>query len=178
MTAKEPLIDPASIDMDRPIAGLEEIRKYNPQRHEMEHLSAILIEDLDTKLCVGYKDVTHGEFWVRGHMPGMPLMPGVIMLEAAAQLSSYFVQKYDMLEAKMIGFGGADDVRFREPVIPGDRLLIACKLLRARPRRMMVCRFEGYVRNRLVVDGSIKGIPLPVDALGEQLKRLSEQQQQ
>ena len=104
-------------------------------------------------------------------MPGMPLMPGVILLEAAAQLASYYVQKHDLLQTKMVGFGGLEEVRFREPVIPGDRLILALQLVKARPRRMMICRFEGYVRERLVVNGSLKGIPLPVDALGEQLRQ-------
>ena len=174
MTAKPRIIDWSAIDLSTPIAGLEEIRKLNPQRHEMEQLSGILYEDPATNVCVGYKDVTLDEFWVRGHMPGMPLMPGVVMLEAAAQLASYFVQKYDLLKAKMVGFGGVDEVRFRDPVIPGDRLLLALQLTKARPGRMMIARFEGCVRDRIVVDGVVKGIPLPVDALGDQLKKLGQ----
>lgn len=173
MTLKEPIIDPKAFAGVEPIAGIEDIRRCNPQRFEMEAISGILLNDPDAGICVGYKDVTLDDFWVRGHMPGMPLMPGVMMLEAAAQLASYFVQSNDFMKAKMIGFGGAEEVRFREPVIPGDRLLVAGKLIKARPRRMMICRFEGYVREKLVVDGTIKGIPLPVDALGEQLKQLS-----
>lgn len=166
MSKQERIIDPSEYSGRKQIAGIEEIRKFIPQRFEMEQISGILHEDSQENVCVGFKDITRDEFWVRGHMPGMPLMPGVIMLEAAAQLASYFVQKYDMLQTKMIGFGGVEEVRFREPVIPGDRLLIALKLLKARPRRMMICRFEGFVREKLVVDGTLKGIPLPVDALG------------
>ncbi len=49
-------------------------------------------------------------------------MPGVVMLEAAAQMCSYFAHKYDLLGTSMVGFGGLEDVRFRDPVIPGDRL--------------------------------------------------------
>ena len=165
MSRQEQIIDPSEFIGREAIVGIEEIRKYIPQRFEMEQISGILMEDTEANICVGYKEVSREEFWVRGHMPGMPLMPGVIMLEAAAQLASYYVQKHDLLQAKMVGFGGLEAVRFREPVIPGDRLLIALKLVKARPRRMMVCRFEGYVRQRLVVDGSLKGIPLPVDAL-------------
>jgi len=162
---REFIIDLTELDLNNVVADVEQIRKYNPQRHEMEHLTAIVLEDLDRKICVGYKDVSRQEFWIRGHMPGMPLMPGVIMCEAAAQVSSYYVQKYDLLEAKMVGFGGLEDVRFREPVVPGDRLVIAIKLLRARPRRMIKCRFQGFVRNELVVDGMIKGVPIPVEAV-------------
>jgi 3-hydroxyacyl-[acyl-carrier-protein] dehydratase len=92
-------------------------------------------------------------------------MPGVIMCEAAAQLSSYYTQRYNLLDAKLIGFGGLEEVRFREPVVPGDRLVIAVERVRVRPKAMIVCRFQGIVRDRIVVDGIIKGVPLPVDAL-------------
>ncbi len=65
----------------------------------------------------------------------------------------------------MVGFGGMEDVRFRGPVVPGDRLLIACEKLKVRRNRMIICRFQGTVGDRIVVDGKIKGIPLPVDQL-------------
>jgi 3-hydroxyacyl-[acyl-carrier-protein] dehydratase len=109
--------------------------------------------------------VTDQEFWVRGHMPGMPLMPGVIILEAAAQMCSYFTLKYDLLGCKVVGLGGFEEVRFRDPVRPGDRLVLACKQLRVRRGAMIVCRFEAYVRGSIVAEGQMKGIPLPIDAL-------------
>lgn len=169
MVSKEQLIDPDEIDYNNIVADIEEIRRYNPQRHEMEQLTAIVLEDFERELVVGYKDVTRDEFWSRGHMPGMPLMPGVVMCEAAAQLSSYYVQKYDLLKAQMVGFGGMENIRFRDLVIPGDRLVIACKMTKVRPRRISVCRFEGYVRGSVVVEGIIKGISLPVDAVNVML---------
>ena len=95
----------------------------------------------------------------------MALMPGVMMCESAAQLSSYYTQRYNLLDAKVIGFGGMEDVRFREPVVPGDRLVIAVERVRVRPKAMIVCRFQGIVRENVVVDGIIKGVPLPMDAL-------------
>ena len=165
MVRRQFIVDPSQIDMNNVIADMAEIRKWNSQRYEMEQLTAIVLEDLERKVCVGYKDVTHDEFWVRGHMPGMPLMPGVIMLEAAAQMCSYFVHKHDLMGSAMMGFGGLQDIRFREPVIPGDRLILMCELTKLRRGRMIVSRFEGVVRQSLVVDGILKGIPLPVDAL-------------
>ena len=56
-------------------------------------------------------------------------------------------------------------MRFREPVVPGDRLVITVERVRVRPRAMIVCRFQGLVRESIVVDGIIKGVPLPVDYL-------------
>ena len=165
MSAKDLLIDPALLDYDQVVADVDEIRRYNPQRFEMEQLTAVIYEDLEEYACAGYKDIGRDEFWVRGHMPDMPLMPGVIVLEAAAQLCSYFSQKHDLLGAAMIGFGGLENVRFRAPIIPGDRLLLICKMTKVRPGRMIVCRFQAVVGETLVVDGILKGIPIPVDAL-------------
>ena len=165
MSAKDLLIDPALLDFDQVVADVEEIRRYNPQRFEMEQLTAVIYEDLEEYACAGYKDIGRDEFWVRGHMPDMPLMPGVIVLEAAAQLCSFFSQKHDLLGAAMIGFGGLENVRFRAPIIPGDRLVLICKMTKVRPGRMIVCRFQAVVGETLVVDGMLKGIPIPVDAL-------------
>ena len=165
MSAKDLLIDPALLDYDQVVADVDEIRRYNPQRFEMEQLTAVIYEDLEEYACAGYKDIGRDEFWVRGHMPDMPLMPGVIVLEAAAQLCSFFSQKHDLLGAAMIGFGGLENVRFRAPIIPGDRLLLICKMTKVRPGRMIVCRFQAVVGETLAVDGMLKGIPIPVDAL-------------
>ena len=167
MAPRDYIIHPSEYDLERVIADIHEIRRWNMQRFEMEQLTAIVHEDAARGLCVGYKDVSHDEFWVRGHFPGTPLMPGVMMCEAAAQLSSYYTQRHNLLDAKLIGFGGMEDVRFREPVVPGDRLVIAVERVRVRPKAMIVCRFQGVVRDATVVDGVIKGVPLPVDFLLE-----------
>jgi 3-hydroxyacyl-[acyl-carrier-protein] dehydratase len=164
--SKELLLDHSEIDLDRVAADLDEIRRYNPQRFEMEQLTRIVFDDYDRKICAGYKDVTENEFWVRGHMPGMPLMPGVLICEAAAQMCSYFAHKHHLLgDCKVVGFGGLEDVRFRDPVRVGDRLVIVCKMVRVRIGSIIVCRFQAFVRQVMVADGKIKGIPLPVDAL-------------
>jgi 3-hydroxyacyl-[acyl-carrier-protein] dehydratase len=160
--AKDQIVDFSEFSVDRVVATLEDIRRYNLQRFEMEQLTAIVFEDQPSGRCVGYKDVTDHEFWARGHMPGYPLMPGVVMCEAAAQLASYFAQKYDMLGAKVVGFGGMEGVRFRDQVRPGQRLVLAVKLLKLRRGAMLVCRFQGFVNQAVVVDGQIKGVPLPI----------------
>lgn len=165
MPGKDIIVDPSEYDLERVVADIEEIRKYNPQRFEMEQLTAIVFDDLERGVCVGYKDVTEDEFWVRGHMPGMPLMPGVVMCEAAAQLCSYHTQRHNLLKAELVGFGGLDEVRFRGTVVPGDRLVIAAEKLQARPGAMIRCRFQLFVRENLVCQGQMRGIPIPVDAL-------------
>lgn len=165
MATKEFITDLDQIDFNRVIADIQEIRRYNPQRYEMEQLTAIVYEDTERHVCVGYKDLGPDEFWIRGHMPGLPLMPGVVMLEAAAQMCSYYVQKYDLLGTEMVGFGGLENVRFRDPVVPGSRLILMSELLKMRRGRMIVSRFQGVVKQSLVVEGEIKGIAIPVEAL-------------
>ena len=163
VAVKDLILDFDKYDLDHVVADLAEIRKYNPQRYEMEQLDRIVYCDPVEKIVVGFKDISRNEFWVRGHMPFAPLMPGVIMCEAAAQLASFFTQKFDLLGAQMVGFGGMEDVRFRNAVIPGDRLVLVAQLLKVRRGAMIVCRFQGFVREEVVVEGRIKGVPLPLD---------------
>ena len=158
---KKSLSPSISFDINHVIADIEAIRKCNAQRYEMEQLTAIVYEDNENKICVGYKDIEPDEFWAKGHMPGMPLMPGVLMCEAAAQLASYYTQKEDLLGSGMVGFGGLEEVRFRDPVIPGDRLVLMVRMTRVRRGRMIVCDFQGFVHQSMAVSGVIKGIPLP-----------------
>ena len=65
----------------------------------------------------------------------------------------------------MIGFGGLDKVRFRDTVVPGDRYVVIAQRLQVRPGAMIRCRFQGFVCERRVCEGEIRGIPIPVDAL-------------
>ena len=169
MAKSDFLVDLDQLDFDKPIADIETIRELNPQRFEMEHLTGILFEDTENKLCAGYKDITDNEFWIRGHMPDMPLMPGVIQLEAVAQLASFFTQRHDLLGAPMVGFGGVDEVRFRGVVVPGDRLVLLIQLEKARRGRMIVARFQGIVDGNLVLDGILRGIPIPIESVKKHL---------
>jgi 3-hydroxyacyl-[acyl-carrier-protein] dehydratase len=170
VASSDPILDLSTLDFSNVIADAAEIRKYNPQRYEMEQLTAIVYEDLQNNICAGYKDVSREEFWVRGHMPGLPLLPGVLMLEAAAQMCSYFSQKHDILGVEMIGFGGLDDVRFRDPVLPSDRLIVICQMIKLRRGRIVLTKFQGFVGQSMVVEGLLKGIPSPVEAVRQLLE--------
>ena len=161
------IVDLSKLDFDKPIADLEAIRALNRQRFEMEQLTAVLYEDTDQHICVGYLQTSEDDFWARGHMPGMPIMPGVIMLESVAQLSSFFTQRNDLLGAELVGFGGVDGVRFRGVVLPGDTLVVMIQLTRVRRNRMIVARFQGLVDGKIVCDGEIRGIPIPVKTVNE-----------
>jgi len=164
VAAKALILDPSEYDLNHVIADIEEIRRYNRQRYEMEQLTAICYEDPQRNICVGYRDLGPDEFWIRGHMPGSPLMPGVVMCEAAAQLASYYTQRHKLMDTAMVGFGGLKNVRFRGMVRPGERFVIVAQLLRVR-KLMLTCQFQCFVQGNLVCDGVLKGIPLPVDVV-------------
>ena len=127
--------DPSKLDLEQVLVDQEGIRRVNPQRFEMEQLTAIVHLDNEQHLIAGYKDVRPDEFWTRGHMPGYPLLPGVLMCEAAAQLCSYYTATEGLLQGDFIGFGGLENVRFRNPVRPGDRLLLVGKAIRLNRRQ-------------------------------------------
>ena len=171
MAKKPKILDFSAYDTNHVVADIEEIRRYNPQRYEMEQLTAICYEDAQNNICVGYKDLGPDEFWARGHMPGMPLMPGVIMCEAAAQVASYYSRKYKLMDG-LIGFGGLERVSFRGVVRPGERFVIVCRLLKVR-RTIMTCEFECFVNENLVCDGVLKGISLPIEQLGAPAQQAS-----
>jgi 3-hydroxyacyl-[acyl-carrier-protein] dehydratase len=154
------LFDLAEIDLNgEPAFDRNAICKINPQRFEMQQLDGILWYDRDKACVLGYKDVTEGEFWVRGHIPGRPLMPGVIQIEAAAQLLSFFVKQV-CEEEGFIGFGGIEGAKFRLPVEPGCRLLLLGHITEARRGRRYVCDVQGVVSGTLVFEATISGMRL------------------
>ncbi|MCH8831107.1 MAG: beta-hydroxyacyl-ACP dehydratase [Planctomycetes bacterium] len=147
-------------DYDNPLFGQQEIRRVNPQRHEMEQLTGIVHIDRENNGIVGFKDVSNEEFWIAGHMPGFPLMPGVILCECAAQLASFYARKYDLLGGDFVGFGGMNSVRFRGPVFPECRLVITAQVTRIRPKRRVEFQFQGFVKDKMVFSGDMIGVPV------------------
>jgi 3-hydroxyacyl-[acyl-carrier-protein] dehydratase len=149
------IFDLTGIDLSATLFGPEEIRQINPQRGDMEHLNAIVHADPDKGQIIGRKDVRADEFWVSGHIPGRPLLPGVLMLEAAAQVACFYTKKYVGWPG-FIGFGGLGETKFRAEVKPGDTLYILSQYLSARHRRIY-CDAQGFVNGNLVFETSIVG---------------------
>jgi len=151
--------DPAKLDLSGVVADQEAIRHTNPQRYEMEQLTAIVYVDSENHIIAGYKDVRPDEFWVRGHMPGYPLLPGVLMCEAAAQLCAYYSTHYGIKEGDFIGFGGLEEVRFRAPVHIGDRLVLIAKAVKLH-RRQTIYNVQGFVGTTMVFHAGVIGVPI------------------
>lgn len=151
-------MDLSTIDFDSPIFTQEQIRNVNPQRFEMEQLTAIVHVDESQRLVVGYKQVTEAEFWISGHMPGYPLMPGVVQCEAAAQLGGFYAKQFDLLEGDYLGFGGMDSVRFRKPVFPNSQLQLIAQVTRLRARKLAHFDFQGFVDGKMAFEGTMLGV--------------------
>ncbi|MEM9883185.1 MAG: 3-hydroxyacyl-ACP dehydratase FabZ family protein [Planctomycetota bacterium] len=152
------LFDLAGLDLSTTVYDAADIEAVNPHRGVMRLIDGVLYESDDRVDYIAYRDVRHDEFWVEGHIPGRPIFPGVLMIEAAAQLSSFLTLKKLGDEAFM-GFAGVDEVKFRGQVKPGDRLLLLCHELEHR-RRRSVCRSQGVVDGRLVFEAKIQGMPM------------------
>ena len=147
------LYDLSSIDLDRVLYDQEAIRQLNPQRGHMEHLNAIIHDD--NPFLIGKKIVRDDEFWVPGHIPGRPLLPGVIMIEAAAQLACFYTKKHLGLPG-FIGFGGTGETKFRQEVKPGSTLILIIEYLQTRHRRIS-SRCQGVVDGNIAFETEIIG---------------------
>lgn len=157
---KNQIVDFSEYDEETVIASADEVRTVLPHRHELALLDGIFFEDFETGRAVGFHDVRDDEFWVRGHFPEKALMPGVVICECAAQLCAYFATRSKLLEDCLIALGGLDEVRFRGPVVPGDRLVTMLEKVKGRRNMLIVGRFQCFVRQELVVEGVIRGVAL------------------
>lgn len=149
------LFDISGVDLNRTLYDQEAIREANPQRGDMEHLNVIVYAAPEQGRIIGYKDVRADEFWVPGHIPGRPLLPGVIMIECGAQLASFYTRKF-VGWTGFVGFGGLENCKFRLPVGPGKRLYILGQKEWERHGRIF-CNIQGMVDGAVVFECSIIG---------------------
>ncbi len=152
------LFDISNIDLNAILRTTAEIEAVNPHRGAMRMLDGVIWADFDAGNSLAYKDVRHDEFWVEGHIPGRPIFPGVLMIEAAAQFASYFYLR-DEPDLAFMGFAGVENVKFRGMVTPGDRLILLLHEVERRRRRCK-CQVQGLVDGNLVFEAMVIGMPM------------------
>ncbi len=156
--AASPLFDLAELDLTQVAVSSQRVGEINPQAGHMRQLDHLIWITDDFSYALGVKHVRDDEFWVPGHVPGRPLLPGVLMIEAAAQLCSLTqLLRPDIDTGTFIGFIRCDDVIFRGQVVPGDTLYLLAKLLSHRPRRFTSAA-QGIVNGNLVFEAKITGM--------------------
>ncbi len=127
---------------------VEEIQQLLPHRYPFLLVDKI-IDYVPGKLAVGVKNVTFNEPQFQGHFPGRSLMPGVLIVEAMAQVGGVVMTQMPDMPKGLFVFVGIDKVRFRRQVVPGDQLIMTVELLSIKQRRF------GKMQGRAEVDGQL-----------------------
>ena len=129
------------------VLDINEVMRILPHRYPFLMVDRI-VECAGDSRCVGVKNVTINEPYFSGHFPGHPIMPGVMQLEAMAQVSSVLMLRRPENTGKLGYFMSADNVKWRRPVLPGDTLFIETDVLKVRGS-------IGQTRCRCLVNGEV-----------------------
>ena len=152
----QPIIDLSTIDLSKVVITQDEIYQVNPHRYEFKQLDGIVYMDWEGGIGIGIRDLKEDEFWVKGHIPGRPLFPGVLMMESAAQLVSFYaMSKSD--SGGFLGFAGVENVKFRGSVVPGQRIHMVGEMIEITHRRC-IGNTQAFVDGTMVFEGTIKGM--------------------
>ena len=109
--------------------GIKEIQEIIPHRHPF--LLIDFIDELEPGVrAVGYKSITFNEPQFNGHFPGQPVMPGVLMIEALAQVGAVAILSLPENKGKTAFFGSINNAKFKQMVLPGDRLKLECEIIK------------------------------------------------
>ena len=140
--------------MTTPVLTVEQIQQLLPHRYPFALVDRIL-EYVPLKKAVGLKNVTFNEPYFPGHIPGKPLMPGVLQIESMAQVGGTILMQIPELEGKFFAFAGIDKARFRRPVVPGDQLIMTVELLNLKSNRIAKMQGKGEVEGKLAVQAEM-----------------------
>ncbi len=107
----------------------EEIKNIIPQREPFLMIDEVE-EFVPGESCTAYKNVSADEYYFKGHFPGNPIMPGVLIVESLAQTGAVAILSMEENKGKNALFGGIDKIRFKKQVVPGDRLKLEVKIIK------------------------------------------------
>jgi UDP-3-O-[3-hydroxymyristoyl] N-acetylglucosamine deacetylase/3-hydroxyacyl-[acyl-carrier-protein] dehydratase len=133
---------------------INQVMEILPHRFPFLMVDRILGFEGETK-CTGLKTVTVNEPFFAGHFPGHPVMPGVLQVEAMAQVASILLMKLAKSASRIGYFMSADEVKFRKPVFPGDTLFIHAELIKARSNRLAKAHCSCVVNDAVVSEGDL-----------------------
>ena len=133
----------------------DEIMQILPHRYPFLMVDRIISFDEGGTKCIGVKSVTINEPFFQGHFPGHPVMPGVMQVEAMAQVASLLLFKLAKTSSRIGYFMSADDVKFRKPVMPGDTIFIHAELTKARGERLAKAKCHCVVNDAIVSEGEL-----------------------
>ncbi len=133
---------------------VEEIHKLLPHRYPFALVDKI-IEYVPAKRAVGIKNVTFNEPHFQGHFPNRPIMPGVLIVEAMAQVGGVVLTQMQEMDGTLFVFAGMDKVRFRRQVVPGDQLIMTVELLCVKRRRFGKMQALASVDGQLAAQGEL-----------------------
>jgi 3-hydroxyacyl-[acyl-carrier-protein] dehydratase len=146
-----------NLDKNKPLLDVADVEAINPHRHEFRLLDKILHANEKEQLMVGLFEVREDQFWCRGHIPGRPIFPGVLQLEAAAQMSSILGRYFKLISPdKFFGLVGFEKVKYRRQVLPGDDLLILGRV-KEHTERISSFSFQSIVNDKIVNQGEVLG---------------------
>jgi len=127
------MVPPSIVPKGGSVLDVNDLMRILPHRYPFLLVDRVVGFDGDTK-CTGIKSVTINEPFFQGHFPGHPVMPGVLQLEAMAQVASVILLRISGSAGQIGYFMSADEVKFRKPVVPGDTLFIHVEMLKFRGR--------------------------------------------
>ena len=132
----------------------DEVMQILPHRFPFLMVDRIISFETETK-CIGVKTVTINEPFFQGHFPGHPVMPGVMQVEAMAQVASILLFKLAKTTSRIGYFMSADAVKFRKPVLPGDTIFIHAELTKSRGERLAKAKCHCVVNDTVVSEGEL-----------------------